>query len=122
MTDVTLSDAELDALQASLAADFTALINELIPTIADEYRSDGQESDDDTPSMDITVGADASGAWSYQTGDNSFTGGAYGYAHWGVSTLQRDSKAGDIAEDLAEQIVSAIADDRASTKALKAGL
>jgi hypothetical protein len=105
-----LTDAELDALQAMLAAEFAPLIDALIPEIGDDYRSTGQEPGDETPAMDLTIGADESGAWSYQTGDNSFTGGAYGSPFWGVTTLYRDSKAGDVAEALAEQIVEQIAE------------
>lgn len=69
--------------------ELAALARELIPTIGDEYRASDDPSDD-TPGMQVTIGADAKG-WSYQTGDNSFTGGAYGCAHWGVGYLYRDT-------------------------------
>jgi hypothetical protein len=105
-----LTDGELNALQAMLAAEFAFLIDELISDIGDDYRSTGQEVDDETPAMDLTFSAEESGAWSYQTGDNSFTGGAYGFPFWGATTLNRDSKADDVAEDLAEQIVEQIAE------------
>lgn len=77
-----------------------ALVLTLIPDIGDEYRSQDSEPDDDTPSMTLTVGADAKG-WSYQTGDNSFVGGVYGYSRpWAVVTLYRDSDAHEMAEDI----------------------
>lgn len=43
-------------------------------------------------------------SWSYQTGDNSFTGGAYGQRYWGVVTLFRDSDPADLAADAVGQI------------------
>lgn len=55
----------------------SALIKHLKKHIGDEYRAEGDE-DSPVPSMQVTIGIDPdTGAWSYQTGDNSFTGGAY---------------------------------------------
>jgi len=59
---------------------------------------------DDTPSMDITLGSDHKG-YGLQTGDNSYTGGAYGFAHWGVTTLTRRSNCRELAKDLHEQCI-----------------
>jgi len=90
---------------SELKAELTDLVRDLIPTIADDYRSASQELGDETPSMDLTIGCDGD-SWSYQTGDNSFTGGAYGYADWSVTTLYRDSKPEDVAEELVRQFDS----------------
>jgi hypothetical protein len=49
--------------------------------------------------MQLTIGADSEG-WSYQTGDNSFSGGAYGYATWGLGYIQRDSDPAQVANDI----------------------
>lgn len=88
-------------------ADMVRLVTALIPTIGDEYRAYEPESDDDgTPSMLLTIGADASG-WSYQTGDNSYTGGAYGYADWSSVALYRDSDP----EAVADEIINGFPDD-----------
>lgn len=77
-----------------------ALIKELKKQIGDEYRA----SDDSTrPSMSVTVGADADG-WSYQTGDNSYTGGAYGYATWAVVEIDRRSNSRSAADDIVRQL------------------
>ena len=77
-------------------ADITRLVAELIPTIGDEYRA----SEDDTePSMMLTIGADNAG-WSYQTGDNSYSGGAYSYATWGIGYLTRESVPADVAANI----------------------
>lgn len=83
--------------------DMVALVASLITEIGDEYRATGCEPDDDTPSMDLTIGADADG-WSYQTGDTSFTGGAYGYADWATVYLSRDSDPGKVADDIIGQL------------------
>lgn len=81
-------------------AEMAQLVASLIPTIHDDYRADEET---DTPSMSVTVGADADG-WSYQTGDNSFTGGAYGYATWAVTTLERDTDPKAFADDVVSQL------------------
>lgn len=88
--------------------DWQKLVAGLIPTIADEYRA-SDDPDDDTPGMQLTVGftpetEDNDYSWHYQTGDNSFTGGAYGHPHWGVVSIYRDSNPEDIAKDIADQI------------------
>lgn len=71
--------------------------------IGDEYRSEGQE--DGPPSMDVTIGCDTmTGDWSYQIGDNSYTGGAYGYPDWAVITLSRRSNSSELADDILNQL------------------
>lgn len=80
------------------------LVTFLIATIGDEYRSSTSEPTDETPAMDLTVGADNDG-WSYQTGDNSYTGGAYGYNRpWAVVTLDRESNPESIADEIISQL------------------
>lgn len=84
---------------------WAALLRLLKRDIGDDYRSD---EDSETPSMLVTFGLDENGNWSYQTGDNSFTGGAYGYAHWGLAYLDRRSNCKALAQEAfneaAEQI------------------
>jgi hypothetical protein len=83
--------------------DLTALFVSLKKDIGDEYRTECQE--DDIPTMDVTIGwCDKSGDWSYQTGDNSFTGGAYGYPHWAVVCLQRRSNSRELARYVQSQL------------------
>ena len=81
----------------------THLVASLLPTIEDDYRVEGAEETDE-PSMALTVGADADGDWGYQTGNNSFTGGAYGYPHWAVTILTRDSDPVEVAEEVLDQL------------------
>jgi hypothetical protein len=84
-------------------AEIRSLLVSLKPTIGDEYRSEGCE--DGPPSMDVTVGwTPSTGSWSYQTGDNSFTGGAYGHPHWAVVSLNRRSNSTELAKDVIEQL------------------
>lgn len=52
----------------------------------------GSISADEDPLL-VTIGAsvleDSSVVWGWQTGDNSFTGGAYGFPHWVTVDLYR---------------------------------
>lgn len=94
-----MTDEQFNALETEVAA----LLADLIPEIRDDYRAT-DDADDDTPGMLVTVGADESGAWGYQTGDNSYTGGAYGYPAWGVGYLFRDSDPAEVAESIVNEI------------------
>tara|TARA_S200002703_G_C3655142_1_gene201153 strand:- start:100 stop:381 length:282 start_codon:yes stop_codon:yes gene_type:complete len=42
-------------------------------------------------------------SWSYQTGDNSFVGGAYGHPDWIVVYFNKDSDVMDLMEQYAEE-------------------
>lgn len=79
-----------------------ALLIDLKSRIQPDYRA----SEEDTlPSMQVTIGANTNGEWSYQTGDNSYAGGAYSYPHWAVITLYRRSNSTDLARDIQEQLM-----------------
>jgi hypothetical protein len=81
------------------------LVHDLKTTIGDEYRSTNADPDDTAPSMDLTIGwSPDSGAWSYQTGDNSFTGGAYLHPILAVATIDRRCNSRDVARDLIMQL------------------
>lgn len=88
--------------------DIRALLIALKPTIGDEYRADEFSADDTTPSMLVTIGADESGNWSWQTGDNSYMGGAYGYPHWALVALTRRANCTELARDAINQIAELI--------------
>lgn len=54
--------------------------------------------------LDITLGTNGDGEiFGWQTGDNSFTGGAYGYRHWAVVTLFPTSDPAEVAREVFEQ-------------------
>jgi len=84
--------------------ELAALIADLQPTIRDDYRA-YEDSDDAEPSMLLTIGVDGDG-WGWQAGDNSFTGGAYGYHSWGVVAIGRDDDATTLAAELLADLES----------------
>jgi hypothetical protein len=60
----------------------------------------------DKEGMDLTVGFNPkSKEWDYQTGDNSYSGAAYHYPVWGVTTIFPRSKSKDLAKDVVNQIL-----------------
>lgn len=99
---------EIDRLVPKWTEIFRALKSE----IRDDYRA-SDDPDDNTPGMQVTIGFtpsdnDSPAGWHYQTGDNSFMGGAYGHAHWAVISLYRRSNSRDLAKDCADQIVESV--------------
>lgn len=47
--------------------------------------------------------------WNYQTGDNSFTGGAYGHPHWINIYLMRRSNCKVLSKEAVEQLRDLVA-------------
>ena len=86
----------------------SSLIKALKPAIRDDYRAYADEpglDDENIPSLLLTVGWDAeSGEWSWQTGDNSYSGAAYFNPHWGVVDVYRRSNSLDLARDIRSQL------------------
>jgi hypothetical protein len=90
----TPSIATLAKLFASLKTD-----------IRDDYRC-SDDPDDETPGICVTIGwTPETGGWSYQTGDNSFTGGAYGHTVWAVVSLYRGSNSRLLARSAVAQLL-----------------
>lgn len=84
-----------------------AMLTELKSQIDEDTRA---SVDDDQPGIQVTIGwNDKDGSWSYQTGDNSFTGGAYGYPHWAVVSLYADSDVVELAKDIQNQLRDLVA-------------
>lgn len=55
--------------------------------------------------MQLTVGLNDQGTeWSYQTGDNSFTGGAYSFPIWAVIWITEDDTVDDVFNALMGEI------------------
>lgn len=99
-----------DALQVCVAD----LIRDLLaaPEYAEFIDRSGKEFNDARVcvdvGMDLTVSApDDLSDYAWQTGDNSYSGGAYAFPHWGVATLTRDSDADSIAAEIVSQIADA---------------
>ena len=98
----------LDTQIESIKPQWRGLVAALVLDICDDYRA-SDEPGDETPAKLLTVGftpesEDKDASWGYQTGDNSYTGGAYFHPHWAVVTLCRDSIPAEIAAEIAEQI------------------
>lgn len=56
--------------------------------------------------LTLTVGASGEGraSWSFQTGDNSFMGGAYLYPHWAVVEVGKRDNANEVAKEILNQL------------------
>jgi hypothetical protein len=79
----------------------SALIRSYKPEICDDY----VDEPGDTPYITLTIGCDTTtGEWSYQSGDNSYSGGAYGYPDWAVITVSRRSDSRALARDIQDQL------------------
>lgn len=94
-----------------LEREVTALLKSLKGDIGDDYRA-SDDSEDNIPGMCVTVGATPMDngllSWNFQTGDNSYSGGAYGHHNWGVVSLYRRSNCKELAHDCVDQIAESI--------------
>lgn len=88
--------------------DIARLIVALKKEIHDDYRAT-DDPDDNTPGMCVTFGTNDGVEWSYQTGDNSYTGSCYGKRHWGVVYIHRRSNSKEVAKDAVDQMAEAMA-------------
>jgi len=53
----------------------------------------------------LTIGLpDKGDEWGYQTGDNSFTGGAYSFPHWAVTSFNLDTTSAELFADVLYEI------------------
>jgi hypothetical protein len=87
-----------ESIQRPTIADLAAAL-----TAAKRHIDDDMIRDDDSlPSIDVTLACDERG-FALQLGDNSYSGGAYFYKHWGVATLYRRTNCRELAKDLIEQ-------------------
>lgn len=84
-----------------LIKDLASLVKSLKKDIDDDYRID---EDDDKPGMCLTIGWSNDGDWNYQTGDNSFSGGAYFHPHWAIVSIYRRSNSLEIAREIQSQL------------------
>jgi hypothetical protein len=89
-------------MKLPLIKNLLPLVKHVKSSIADDYRA---FDEDEIPGIQLTVGWDQdSGEWGWQTGDNSFTGGAYHYPTWGVVRVYRRSNALEVARDIRQQL------------------
>jgi len=85
--------------------ELSALVRSIKLDIDDSYVAE----DETLPGIDLTVGwSPDTSRWSWQTGDNSFTGGAYGYPIWATTRVYRRSNSRELARELLEQLAEQI--------------
>lgn len=91
--------------------DLQAIVDKIV-TEYEQYYKDNE----DVEYIQLTVGTngdlcEVSGStlYGYQTGDNSYTGGAYGYNHWGVVEIDDESDPEEVVEDICEQLSELLA-------------
>jgi hypothetical protein len=95
---------KFDIASAEWRADLIALLTALQKDIGDDYRAT-DDPEDDTAAMAVTIATDDElTGWSYQTGDNSYTGGCYGYPYWGVGSISRDDDPAEVADALLDDL------------------
>lgn len=84
-------------------ADLATLVADLVKQDWSDFAPGGVAHDDEDgceiTTMCLTVGTTDGTSWDYQTGDNSYAGGAYGCPHWAVVYIGPDT---DPAETVAE--------------------
>jgi hypothetical protein len=94
-----------------LVSEFRDLLAELKPTIEDDFRAYDDCEDDNEPSLLVTFASNDGSEWGFQTGDNSYSGGAYFYRHWASVALYRDSDCLNLAIEAFDEIMDGIAQD-----------
>lgn len=93
----------------------TKLLVSLKADIGDDYRA-SDDPEDNTPGMQVTIASNDGKKWTYQTGDNSYSGGCYHYRHWGVIYLYRNSNCRALAKDAIAEVWEGIVSERETAK------
>ncbi len=82
-------------------------LRKLFVLLRKEIDDDMVDEGDDEPSIYVTIGwNDKTGNWSFQTGDNSYTGSAYFYPHWACVHIYRTGNLTDLAKSVREELAS----------------
>jgi hypothetical protein len=84
-----------------------AAIAEIVKALKPRIDDDCIEDEDTLPSIGLTIGYSLDGSWDYQSGDNSYSGGAYHHRYWGVVQIYRRSNSRELAKDIINQISEA---------------
>lgn len=80
-------------------------VSAVIKHLKTDIDPDCIDEPDDTPSIQLTISTnDKLEYWSYQSGDNSYTGSCYGDPHWGVSYITEDCDPNDTANEIIENL------------------
>ena len=81
--------------------DIVDTLNVLQQCIEDDFCVD---VDDPKPGMLVTIATTDGDHWTYQTGDLSFFGNAYGHRHKSVLYLYRDSNLQELAQTAVDEL------------------
>lgn len=68
-----------------------------------------ETGDGEVPGIEVTIGCtfdfdNGEIDWSYQTGDNSYTGGAYGHPEWFTCSVMKRTNCKELANDIINEI------------------
>ena len=88
-----------------------ALLISLKREIGDEYRC-SDDPEDNAPGMLVTVATNDGITWSYQTGDNSYSGGCYGCQHWSLIYLYRRSNCTELAASAVDELAGLVEEEK----------
>lgn len=105
METETLTFEQFIANVEAHRTEWKKLLTALQKDIGDDYRTTLDTFDDESdPGMDVTIATTDGESWSYQTGDNSYSGSAYHFQHWAVIYLYRDSDIDELVDDVIDQL------------------
>ena len=78
----------------------------LISSIKADWRGDALLKE----GIEVTVATTDGKRWAYQTGDNSYTGGAYGMEHWSVQTIFPNTNCYTMAREIVNELRGMVAE------------
>lgn len=82
---------------------------QVIEHLKTEITDDMADSPEDTPNIQITISVNKDcSTWSYQSGDNSYSGSCYGDPSWGVDYITRDCDSKELANTLINDLTNQI--------------
>lgn len=94
-----------DQMKTPTIKELKALLIHCKSFIDDDCRT-SDDPDDSLPGMCVTIGWNPEdGSWNWQTGDNSYTGGAYGFPVWAVVYLYRRSSCVELARAAKDELL-----------------
>ena len=97
---------EQEKQAATIIREVASLLRSLKKQIADDYRA-SDDVDDNRPGMSVTIGTNDMISWTYQTGDNSYSGSCYSCKSWGVISLYRNSNCLELAKQAVDEMAEA---------------
>ena len=94
-------------MNKTMTAEVYSDIKNFIFSNIDQFRTDAIEYE----YMDLTIAVSENGdTWNYQTGDNSYTGGAYSLPHWAVTSVLPDTDPLELYDSITDQLEELLSD------------